>query len=79
MFLVDEVLLENVFLAVLSFSPVSIILLLLYINLHFNNALIIRTSGRKLENLKKQLCYFGLWGASDSKVFSSFVLEIKCI
>jgi hypothetical protein len=51
-FLVDEVVLGNVFLAVLSFSYFSIILLLFYTDLHFNNVPIIRTSGLKLENLK---------------------------
>lgn len=55
-FLVDEVILGNVFLAVLSFSHFSIILLLLYTDLHFNNALIIRTSGGNLGNLKKNSC-----------------------
>jgi hypothetical protein len=46
-----------VFPAVLSFSSVSTILLLLYIDFHFNNALIRRTSGRNLETLKKVVLF----------------------
>ena len=60
MILVNEVLLGNVFLAVLSFSPVSIILLLLYIDL-FNTALIIRTSGRNLETLTNSCAVSDVW------------------
>ena len=70
-FVVDKVQLEQGFLPVVLFSPISIISPILHTQVHLNTTLIKRTKGRSLGTLKQSNPLLDVWGTlGDESTFT---------